>query len=134
MSAPTFQSFIDAIPVDVREVMREAIVRARYEIKREAKLLGRRVSSLHMIARDALQHAKDRDRQRAWAKAIPLYQAAQDPLTLEINAVETRLYVLRDKVLGKTGYARRHCQDEANTLTARLCELRQPVQMLEAAE
>lgn len=130
----TFESFIDEISVDGREVMREAIVWARHEIKRERRLFDIRQSPLCSIARDALQYAKARDRSRAWNKAGVLYMAQFDPVTREISCIETRLCVLRNRILGKIGYARRHCQDEINSLTARLCDLRGRTQFLEAAE
>jgi hypothetical protein len=111
-SAPSFhpvQPFLDAIPVDVVMVVGDAI---RY------RRAGER-------AADAMKWALQRERAVAMKEASRAWQAS----------LETRMEILRTRVLGKIGYARDRDYSEMAAITRRLAELQpEPEVMLEAAE
>jgi|GEM_PF-5214179 len=119
-SAPSFhpvQPFLDAIPVDLPFVVGRAISYRRQNYP----------------AVTAMKWAREEERAIAMCEASRAYQASLDPVTREIEALETRMYVLRERVLGKIGYARDRDYQEMANITARLAAL-QPVEFMQAAE
>lgn len=132
MDSHAFEDFLEQVPVDGRTVMREAIRIARYERKLDVKVFGSRKASLLMLAKAGMQRAMDRENARRNNIAGRLWRESLDPVTREINGIELQLTLLRDKRLGKLGYARQYIDEQIAAYTARLAELKQPY--AEAAE
>jgi hypothetical protein len=126
MPAPSYESFLDQVPVDGRAVMREAIRFARYERRLDLKVFGSRKTSLLCIAKAGMQRAMDRENARRGNIASGLYRAALDPVTREIRQHELQIELLRDKRLGKTHYARQRIDEQIAYHAERLAELKQP--------
>lgn len=126
---PSYEDFLEQVPVEGKTVMREAIHFARIERKLDAKVFGRREASLYDLAKYGMQRAMDRENARRGNIAGRLWRESLDPLTLEIRQIEGEIARLLDKRLGKIGYARQWIDEQIAAYTARLAELKQPYAM-----
>jgi hypothetical protein len=105
VQTPSFhpiEPFVEQIPVDTATVICEA---------------------------DAMRFALQRDYSRRLREAQPAYEASMDPLTRELRAINLKLELLREKLLGM--WERQHIISQMHALYQRLNEL-QPLR--EAAE
>jgi hypothetical protein len=116
VQTPSFhpiEPFVEQIPVDTATVICEAMHYRRQDYP----------------AADAMRFALQRDYSRRLREAQPAYEASMDPLTRELRAINLKLELLREKLLGM--WERQHIISQMHALYQRLNEL-QPLR--EAAE
>lgn len=132
MSAPSYESLLEQEPVDGTTVMREAIHFARRERKLEARVFGRRQSSLYDVAKTGIRIALDRELVRRSNRAGEKYRAALDPIAREIRQHELQITFIKDRLIGLNSVDRRYLEGRMNGHIERLAELKRP--FAEAAE
>lgn len=134
--APSFhpvEAFMDAIPVDGRTVMREAIHAARIERRMQVRNFGARAKSLFECAKFGMDYALERDTSRRATKANAAWVASMDPLERERVALELEMSLLRNKVLGKRGFERDRIYQRMAAYSKRLAEIAAAQSKREAA-
>jgi hypothetical protein len=123
---PTFDPiapFLDAIPVDGRTVLREAIRFARNERRMQVRLFSKGAKSIFECAVEGLAAANAREESRRRNQAASAWTASLDPLERERVALELEMTLLRDKLIGSHAWDRERITSRMAAYSRRLAEI-----------
>lgn len=135
-ASPTFdpvEPFLAQVPVNRSRVMSEALHFARKSRRLEKKLFGDQAASLRYCATEGMTEAMAREESRRRTIANGMYVKSLPWLEQERFALETELYLLRDKFVGCHMNERERIAEKMAGLTRRIAEIEAIQKSKEAA-
>lgn len=126
MRVPTFDPiapFLDAVPVDGRTIMIEALHFARQDRQLSKRLFGDAAKTIFECVVEGMAYAVQREEARRHNKANAAYAASLHPLERERRALDLELTLLRDKLLGAHINERSRITSRMAAYSARIAEI-----------